>query len=261
MYSNLRKDSVASTGSYLPAPATHRGCMSAAMKRYRYLRRFFKFSQMDFEFAFWQMTYLFSAPQKVYRNFHYRKETKSQFARDDPAFLVLLSLWLFVSSLGFTLILSLNFWEFLKFFLYLVFVDCIFFGFCIASLFWFITNKYLIKPSHKGQDVEWGYAFDVHLNAFFPSFAISHVIQLFFYNALISHDWFLARLFGNLLWCVAFTYYVYITFLGYSCLPILQKTQVLLSPLILLGLMLIVSIAAGWNWSSSVMDFYHYRVL
>lgn len=28
---------------------------------------------MDFEFAFWQMLYLFIAPQKVYRNFHYRK--------------------------------------------------------------------------------------------------------------------------------------------------------------------------------------------
>lgn len=28
---------------------------------------------MDFEFAFWQMTYLFISPQKVYRNFQYRK--------------------------------------------------------------------------------------------------------------------------------------------------------------------------------------------
>jgi len=45
---------------------------------------------MDFEFALWQMIYLFIAPQKVYRNFNYRKQTKSQFARDDPAFLVLL---------------------------------------------------------------------------------------------------------------------------------------------------------------------------
>lgn len=47
--------------------------MSAAVKRYRYLRRLFKFQQMDFEFAMWQMMYLFIAPQKVYRNFNYRK--------------------------------------------------------------------------------------------------------------------------------------------------------------------------------------------
>lgn len=48
-------------------------CSSAAAKRYKYLRRILRFEQMDFEFAFWQMIYLFVAPQKVYRNFHYRK--------------------------------------------------------------------------------------------------------------------------------------------------------------------------------------------
>lgn len=58
----------------LPLPVNHpRNCMSAATKRWKYLRRLFKFDQMDFEFAFWQMLYLFIAPQKVYRNFQYRK--------------------------------------------------------------------------------------------------------------------------------------------------------------------------------------------
>jgi len=84
--------------------------MTAAVKRYRYLRKLSNFKQMDFEFALWQMTFLFINPQKVYRNFQHRKgklsiqyimlyhlistflvETKLQFARDDPAFLVLLS--------------------------------------------------------------------------------------------------------------------------------------------------------------------------
>jgi hypothetical protein len=70
---------------------------------------------MDFQFAFWQMIYLFFSPQKVFRDFVYRKrnyfresilnfnlnkyvfsiqETKNQFARDDPAFVVLLSAFL-----------------------------------------------------------------------------------------------------------------------------------------------------------------------
>ena len=70
---------------------------------------------MDFEFAIWQMLYLFYRPQNVYRNFQYRKvklhyswfkhfsiiimqETKAQFARDDPAFLVLLAALLLVST-------------------------------------------------------------------------------------------------------------------------------------------------------------------
>lgn len=60
--------------SPLPVPINHQpDCMSAFSKIHRYVRRLFKFQQMDFEFAIWQMVYLFIAPQKVYRNFNYRK--------------------------------------------------------------------------------------------------------------------------------------------------------------------------------------------
>ena len=43
------------------------------MLMFQYLRRIFHFRQMDFEFALWQMLYLFYRPQNVYRNFQYRK--------------------------------------------------------------------------------------------------------------------------------------------------------------------------------------------
>lgn len=65
---------------------------------FQYLRRIFRKNQMDFEFAIWQAVYLLVNPQKVYRNFHYRKETKDQYARDDPAFLVLLAIFLSFTS-------------------------------------------------------------------------------------------------------------------------------------------------------------------
>ncbi|KAJ8877185.1 hypothetical protein PR048_021639 [Dryococelus australis] len=65
-------------GSPLPVPVSYRmDCMSAAAKRYKYLRRLIKFQQMDFEFAFWQMWYLFTSPQKVYRIFQSRKRKGS----------------------------------------------------------------------------------------------------------------------------------------------------------------------------------------
>ncbi|KAI8437316.1 hypothetical protein MSG28_011677 [Choristoneura fumiferana] len=54
--------------SPLPAPANYQPTTaSAAVKRYKYLRRLFQFNQMDFEFAAWQMVYLFVSPQKVFR--------------------------------------------------------------------------------------------------------------------------------------------------------------------------------------------------
>lgn len=63
------------TQSPLPHPVSYRsGCATTATaKTYKYLRRLLKFKQMDFEFALWQMLYLFISPQKVYRNVNYRK--------------------------------------------------------------------------------------------------------------------------------------------------------------------------------------------
>ncbi|VDP53512.1 unnamed protein product [Soboliphyme baturini] len=69
--------------------------MTARAKCSRFFKRLINFHQMDFEFAFWQMLYLLVAPKKVYRNFMYRKRTKDQWARDDPAFLLILSAALF----------------------------------------------------------------------------------------------------------------------------------------------------------------------
>jgi len=248
--------------SPLPAPAAYRsGCMSAAAKRWKYLRRLWNFRQMDFEFALWQMLYLFYKPQQVYRNFQYRKETKAQFARDDPAFLVLLSGWLIVSSAGFSMVLGIHFVGFLKFLLYVIFVDLIGVGLVISTSLWFISNKFLIKPTIREQDVEWGFTFDVHLNAFFPILMILHFVQLFVYHPLIERDWFISTWLGNTLWLIALGYYIYITFLGYSSLNILTKTKYFLAPLTLLFLLYIVTLVTNWNLSRSLMDFYKYRVL
>jgi hypothetical protein len=68
-----------STRSTLPRPVTANLCTSATAKTTKYLRRLIKFRQMDFEFALWQMWYLFIAPQKVFRNFGYRKGSNQMF--------------------------------------------------------------------------------------------------------------------------------------------------------------------------------------
>merc|ERR1719328_692558 len=233
------------------------------MKRWRYLRRLFHYKQMDFEFAFWQMVYLLSSPKVVYKNFTYRKKTKAQFARDDPAFLVLLAGWLVVSSAGFAVVLGIGFVSFVKFLLYVIFVDCIGVGLVIATMLWFVSNKFLLKNANNMDiDVEWGYCFDVHLNAFFPLLVILHFVQLFFYSILISQPWFISTLFGNVSWLVAIGYYLYITFLGYHSLHILKdRTKVFLYPFIPLIIIFVGSLIANWNVTQSLMNFYHFRVL
>ncbi|XP_026563215.1 protein unc-50 homolog [Pseudonaja textilis] len=233
---------------------------TAGAKRYKYLRRLLHFRHMDFEFAVWQMLYLFTSPQKVYRNFQYRKQTKDQWARDDPAFLVLLSIWLCVSTIGFGFVLGLGFVEMIKLLLWVVFIDCVGVGLLIATLMWFISNKFLLKHQNRDYDVEWGYAFDVHLNAFYPLLVILHFIQLFFIHHVILSASSLGYFVGNTFWLVAISYYIYVTFLGYSALPFLKNTVILLYPFALLILVYVVSLAIGWNFTKALCVFYTYRV-
>ena len=61
-----------------------------------------------------------------------------------------------------------------------------------STNFRIITNRYL--RIDKTQDVEWGYAFDIHLNAFFPPLVILHIVQLFFYNGKSLFDIILSKL-------------------------------------------------------------------
>ncbi|CAD5219091.1 unnamed protein product [Bursaphelenchus xylophilus] len=231
--------------------------MTATAKLNRFFRRLINIKQMDFEFAAWQMLYLLTNPQQVYRNFIHRKRTKDQWARDDPAFLVLLAFSLSLTSILFAFVLNLSFAGFLKFFLWIVFVDCIGVGLVIATFAWFVTNKFLRRVPD--QDVEWGYCWDVHLNAFFPMFVFIHVIMPLLFYGLIDYTNFFSRLLGNSMWCVATFYYVYLTFLGYTALPILKKTHVFLYPLTFIFIFFVATVAAGWNISQTAMDFYHFR--
>ena len=55
---------------------------------------------------------------------------------------------------------------------------------CVAVVRRLVTNRHLIVQPPRGQDVEWGYCFDIHLNAFFPLLMILHFFQLPFLNSM-----------------------------------------------------------------------------
>lgn len=249
----------------LPEPVPRsRNCMerySASAKRVKFLKRLTHVGHMDFQFAFWQMVYLFVSPQKVFRDFVYRKQTKNQFARDDPAFVVLLSVFLIISSVLYGLVMQLSFFNLIKFVIWVVVVDCIGVGLLIASLYWFIANKFLLKNPNSNQDVEWAYCFDVHLNAFLPLLAVLHVFQLPFLMTIINHDWYVSAFVGNTFWLAAISYYFYNLFLGFSVLPFLTNTKVLLYPFTLLIFLYFLLIGLNVNLSRLLTNAYEYRVL
>uniref|UniRef100_A0A7S1JQ07 Uncharacterized protein n=1 Tax=Vitrella brassicaformis TaxID=1169539 RepID=A0A7S1JQ07_9ALVE len=69
--------------------------------RSEYFRRIFSVAQMDLEYTFAQMVYLIISPRKAYQFDSYRKQTKNQWARDDPGFVVVLGFFLVMSGLAY----------------------------------------------------------------------------------------------------------------------------------------------------------------
>ena len=98
----------------------------------------------------------------------------------------LLILFVCIVQAGFSLVLGIHFYGFLKFLLYVIFVDMVGVGLVIATALWYISNTFLLKPGGRDVDVEWGFCFDVHLNAFFPILVILHFVQLFVYHPVIG---------------------------------------------------------------------------
>ncbi|CAN6685616.1 unnamed protein product [Malus baccata var. baccata] len=213
-------------------PTTSRGRSSSSASRMnpmfiQYLRRIIKWQQMDIEYTFWQMLHLCTSPKVVYQHTKYHKQTKNQWARDDPAFVVISSLLLAVATLAY----------------------------CAA----FLTNSYLREEAPNShvveQRVEWLYAFDVHCNSFFPMFVLLYVIHYFLSPILVAHG-FIPVLLSNLIFMVATSYYHYLNFLGYDVLPFLERTTFFLYPISVVIVLSPILILSGFNPSRYFMNMY-----
>lgn len=84
---------------------------TVAAYRFEYLQRMLHLNQIDWEFAVMQMLYLCVAPQKVYDFAEYRRQTKDTAVRDDPGFVLLLSLVMLLITISYAIALRLP-WSF-----------------------------------------------------------------------------------------------------------------------------------------------------
>ena len=122
---------------------------------------------------------------------------------------------------------------------FMVGVDFALVGLLIATSAWFLTRRFLrgrrtvgvasdVISGVGGEELEFGYCFDVHCNSFFPVFVWLYVVQYFVMPLLMKKLWYvrirneqanllrISLFLGNTLYAVALIYYCYITFLGYN---------------------------------------------
>ncbi|KAJ6948896.1 hypothetical protein NC651_003030 [Populus alba x Populus x berolinensis] len=225
----------------------------------QYLRRIIKWQQMDIEYTFWQMLYLCTSPKVVYQHTKFHKQTKNQWARDDPAFVVISSLLLAVAALAYCAAYDHSAGHAVFVVISVLLFHFLITGAGLATCCWFLTNAYLREEAPNShvveQRVEWLYAFDVHCNSFFPMFVMLYVIHYFLSPLLVAHG-FIPVLLSNLLFMVAASYYHYLNFLGYYVLPFLERTTFFLYPI---GLVIVLSpilILSGFNPSRYLMNVY-----
>jgi hypothetical protein len=139
-----------------------------------------------------------------------------------------------------------------------VLIDFLGLGLVIATAGWFISNHFLRKksqPHQVEQHVEWLYAFDVHCNSYFPLFLSLYVLQLLLSPVLLLNS-FLASALSVALYAASLGYYHYMSFLGYSSLPFLERTEVFLWPIGLIFLSIPFAVLTNFNPTRFTLSIY-----
>ncbi|GAY66609.1 hypothetical protein CUMW_250140 [Citrus unshiu] len=201
----------------------------------QYLRRIIKWQQMDIEYTFWQMLHLCTSPKVVYQHTKYHKQTKNQWARDDPAFVVICSLLLSVATIAYCAAYDHSATHAIFVVISVLLFHFLITGAMLATFCWFLTNSYLREDS-------------------------PNIIHYFLSPLLMVHG-FIPVLLSNLLFMAAASYYHYLNFLGYDVLPFLERTTFFLYPI---GVCIVLSpilILSGFNPSRYFMNMYFSRRL
>ncbi|KAJ1718042.1 hypothetical protein LPJ61_006916, partial [Coemansia biformis] len=211
---------------------------------------------LDFEYAAWQMMYLLVRPQHVYRSIYYHKQTKNQWARDDPAFMLLQVLAIAGVTAAYAVVGGVGVAGFARALVPLLGINYVLAGVVLATATWAVANRFLRHQNVHAADqrVEWQYALDVHCNAFFVFFAIAYVLQLLFLPLLMKTSW-ISLFLGNTLFAAAAAAYAYITYLGFHAMPFLHRQELFLYAIPLVAAAYLVSLF-GFNISHHWVDYY-----
>ncbi|KAG8466650.1 hypothetical protein KFE25_008029 [Diacronema lutheri] len=239
-----------------------------------YVHRIVHFrEQCDFEYTFCTMLWLCIDPRRVYRNAEYSSRTKHQWARDDPGFVVVMVALIASSMTAWSIALgpaSISMW--LANVAYEVLVDFLGLGLVAAGVAWLVTSGRAASTERDrdgfgdglgedecaaptGAQLEFAYGFDVHCNAYFPLFLATHVVQ-YMALPLLLRAGHLPGLLSCVLYCLALSYYTYLTFLGYNALPFLRHTEVVVLPIGGLALLALVGIVVGFNPTRASATFF-----
>ncbi|KAG2386241.1 hypothetical protein C9374_002687 [Naegleria lovaniensis] len=226
----------------------------------QFILRMFKWRQLDFKGALTQMAQIIISPDTVYKNARNRKYIKDRYSRDDPAFVILLAIFMLIIGLIYSITFhKLSLFNYVSLMSYLFLFDFLFIGIFISTICWLICNKFLIDAESGGnnnqENVEWLYSFDVHTNSFIPVFILLYVVQ-YTMLPILTMDNIIGTSLSALLFMFAFSYYNYLTFKGYLNLTFIKNSEIFLYPIAVILVFTVVCIFTGFNCTKAVLSVY-----
>ncbi|MCQ2818847.1 MAG: unc-50 family protein [archaeon] len=193
-----------------------------------FFKKMIHVKQIDYYMAFTNILYCFK-PKEINETAKVRKHLKNKYSRDDPGFLIILILDLFISSICYSMVYG----HFNPFFIFNIFFIQTFLmlftsGILIALVCKVVIDKYFRNDeigTGKEQRVEYLYAFDIHCNSFVPFYFFTAVIPFCLLPIVNGKGNFLKCFISNTLTCIGVLYYFYVTFLAYFALPFVRKNK------------------------------------
>ncbi|XP_042460603.1 protein unc-50 homolog [Zingiber officinale] len=113
-----------------------------------------EWQQMDLEYSFWQMLHPCTSPKVVYQHTKYHKQTKNQWARDEPAFVVIFCILLIVATSAYCAAYGENLINSVFTVISVAFFDFLLSGIILATCCWFLTNTYMHEVATSSHVVE-----------------------------------------------------------------------------------------------------------
>ena len=193
-----------------------------------YLKKMIHIRQIDYYLAYTNILYCFK-PKEINETAKIRKHLKNKYARDDPGFLIILILNLFISSVCY----SIAFGHLSPVYIFNIFFIQTFLilfttGILISLVCKIVIDRYFRNDeigTNKEQKIEYVYAFDIHCNSFVPLYFFSGVIPFCLLPLVNGNGGFLQVLISNGLTFIGVLYYFYVTFMGYFSLPFVRKNK------------------------------------
>lgn len=223
-----------------------------------YVWRFFHFRHLSFDLACACVVDLLIRPREVANTAKMRKQIKNQWARDDPAFVLILAAMILITTIAYCVAFqTTNIVHILRLTIGGVLFEFILGGCAIATCVRWYLNAYMrVHRIHTvEQTIEWLYAFDVHCNALFVSFLLISVSQ-YCLMPVVTANGFIATAMANTIWTAGIGYYCYITFLGYSALPFLDRPDRLFYPMGVVLCFYFLFLLLNVNMSRCMLDLY-----